>query len=100
MASWIPGNELCQKRIMLEKWIRRYFTGEQVPVVMTILSEYGSESWHREPDRVKRDSVIVSRGSIDALKATIVLAMQDYRDVLIGEEIDPWVICEIRKYGK
>ncbi len=59
---------------------------------MAILSEYGTEAWHLEPDRVKRDSVILSCGSTDALKSTIALAGKDYRDILIGEEIDPWVM--------
>ena len=35
-----------------------------------------------------------------ALKATIRLAMNDYRDVLIGEDVDPRVIGELKKYGK
>jgi hypothetical protein len=84
---------------MIEDWIKRYFTEEQLAEVLDILSEYGTEEWHREEERVKRDAVIISRGSIDKLISTIKLAMLDYRDVLIGEEIDKWVIGEIRKYG-
>jgi hypothetical protein len=84
---------------MIEDWIRRYFSEEQLADVLDILSEYGTAEWHREEERVKRDAVIISRGSIDKLRSTIKLAMQDYRDVLIGEEIDKWVIGEIRKYG-
>lgn len=83
---------------MIEDWIRRYFSEEQFTEVMDILSEYGIEEWHREEVRVKRDAVIISRGSIDTLRSTIKLAMRDYRDVLIGEEIDRWVIEEIKKY--
>jgi hypothetical protein len=82
----------------IENWIRRYFPKEKLWEVLGILSEYGTEAWHREGDRVKRDAVIISRGSIDLLKSTIKLARDDYRDVLIGEEIDPWVIGEISKY--
>ena len=47
---------------------------------------------------VQRDMVIISRGSLEKLTAAIELAKNDYRDVLIGEEIDPWVIGEIKKY--
>lgn len=83
---------------MIEDWIKKYFSEEQVPEVLDILSEYGTESWHREEDRVKRDAIIISRGSIEKLKSTIMLAKKDYRDVLIGEEIDKWVIGEINKY--
>lgn len=83
---------------MIEDWIRRYFPEEQLSEVLDILSEYGTEEWHREEDRVRRDAVIISRGSIDILKSTIKLAMRDYRDVLIGEEIDRWVIGELKTY--
>jgi len=83
---------------MIEDWIRRYFPEDQVTEVLDILSAYGTEQWQREQERVKRDAVIISRGSIEKLRATVQLSMLDYRDVLIGEEIDPWVIGEISKY--
>ena len=83
---------------MIEDWIRRYFQEEQISQVLEILSEYGTESWQREPERVRRDAIIISRGSVDTLRSTIQLAMRDYRDVLIGEQIDNWVIGEIKKY--
>jgi hypothetical protein len=89
---------MCSGKQMIEEWVRRYFSDEQFAEVLDILSAYGTEEWHREPERVKRDAVIVSRGSIDKLRSTMKLAMQDYRDVLIGEEIDAWVIGELHKY--
>ena len=73
---------------MIEDWIKRYFSEEHLAEVLDVLSAYGTEEWHREKERVKRDAVIISRGSIDKLRSTIKLAMLDYRDVLIGEEID------------
>jgi hypothetical protein len=83
---------------MIEEWVRRYFPGEQVAEALAILSCYGKEEWHREQRRVKRDAVIVSRGSLEALRDAISLADRDYRDVLIGEEVDEWLIGELRKY--
>jgi len=83
---------------MIEDWIKRYFSEEQIPEVLDILSDYGTESWHREEDRVKRDIVIISAGSMEKLKATVMLAKNDYRDVLVGEAIDPLVIGELSKY--
>ena len=83
---------------MIEDWIKRYFSEEQIPEVLDILSGYGTESWHREEDRVKRDIIIISAGSMEKLKATVMLAKNDYRDVLIGEAIDPLVIRELSKY--
>jgi hypothetical protein len=81
---------------MIEDWIRRYFPEEEFTQVLDILSMYGTEDWHREAERVKRDAVIISRGSLDRLRSTIRLAMIDYRDVLISEEVDRWVIGEIK----
>ena len=78
-------------------WIRKYFAEAQVQEVLKILSAYGKESWHREPERVKRDAVIISRGSIDKLREAVNLAMTDYRDILIGEEVDPWVIDQLKQ---
>jgi hypothetical protein len=83
---------------MIENWIRRYFPEEQLTEVLDILSRYGPEDWHREEERVKRDAVIISRGSPDVLRSTIQLAMMDYRDVLMSEEMDAWVIGEIKKF--
>jgi len=34
---------------------------------------------------------------MEKLKSTILLAKNDYRDVLIGEEIDPWLMKEINR---
>ena len=83
---------------MIEEWIQRYFPEEQLADVLALLSGYGTETWHREVERVQRNMVILSRGSLEKLKAIIELAKNDYRDVLIGEEIDPWVIGEIKKH--
>ena len=83
---------------MIEDWIKRYFPEQQLAEVLDILSGYGTASWHREEERVKRDMVIISRGSVEKLASTLELAKNDYRDVLIGEEVDPWVIGELNKY--
>jgi len=85
---------------MIEDWIKRYFLESQLNEVMEILSEYGSENWHREQERVKRDAIIISRGSIDKLKDTVRIAKNDYRDVLMGETVDKFVIEEIKKYSQ
>jgi len=82
--------------MMNEFWIKRYFPEEKFAEVLDILSQYGKEEWHREEERVKRDALIISRGSLDALKSAIKLATIDYRDILIGESVDPWVIQELK----
>jgi hypothetical protein len=74
---------LSPAKQMIEDWIKRYFAEEQLAEILDILSEYGTEEWHREEERVKRDAVIISRGSIDKLRSAVKLAKLDYRDVLI-----------------
>ncbi len=83
---------------MIEDWIRRYFPEAELKEVLDILSVYATEDWHREEERVKRDAVIISRGSLDRLRSTIKLAMIDYRALRIGEQIDKWVIGGIKKF--
>lgn len=82
---------------MIEVWIRIYFSDMQMDEVLAILSAYGKEEWHREEERVKRDAVILSRGSIELLRSAIGLARRDYREILVSEEVDPWVIGELGK---
>lgn len=79
----------------LEDWIRRYFKADECAGVMSVLEEYGAQPWHKEADRVRRDAVICSRGSIKRLRQIIASANQDYRDVLAGEEMDPWLMQEL-----
>lgn len=67
---------------------------------MAALGEYGGETWHRERRRVWRDAVIVSRGDMAALRERLELAKRDYRDILVGEEVDPWLIGELKKWGR
>jgi hypothetical protein len=59
---------------MIEDWIKRYFPAEQLGEVLDILSAYGTEKWQREEERVKRDALIISRGSLEALEKSIALA--------------------------
>ena len=83
---------------MVEHWVRRYFSKTQVAEVMEILATYGTETWHREPERVCRDLIMMSRGSMAKLKELTELAKTDYRDILVSEEVNPWVIGELKKY--
>lgn len=84
---------------MTEVWVKRYFKAEEAAAALQLLAAYGTEEWHREPDRVKRDAVIVSRGSLERLRDAVETAKTDYRDVLVGEEVDHWLIAELRKWG-
>jgi hypothetical protein len=63
---------------MIEEWIRGYFSEERLTKVLDILSEYGTEEWHREEERGKRDGLIISKGSIDVLGQKISIIGRKY----------------------
>jgi hypothetical protein len=66
--------------------VRREFAEERFGVVMTVLNEYGMETWEREKPRVQLAALKLSNGNLKALKRHITLAKQDYRDVLAAAE--------------
>jgi hypothetical protein len=51
-----------------------------------MLSEYGTEKWHREPIRVQLAALKVANGSVQKLRACIESAKRDYRDALAAAE--------------
>jgi hypothetical protein len=65
----------------VERVVRRDFPADCVPEVLAILREYGTESWQREPHRV-RLAVKLAAGNIERLRFQIETAKGDYRDVL------------------
>ncbi len=54
----------------------------QLKGVVDLLSEYGDEDWHKEPDRVHRAILRLSEGDLEELKHLLAAAKTDYRDVL------------------
>ena len=47
-----------------------------------MLNEHGTESWHREPHRVRPATLKLAAGSLGRLRYYIEGAKCDYRDVL------------------
>jgi hypothetical protein len=54
--------------------VRREFAEEQFGVVMTVLNEYGIETWEREKVRVQLAALKLANGDLKALKRHITLA--------------------------
>lgn len=73
-------------RADVERVVRRDFASEQYDSVMSILAEYGCESWHRELSRVQLAVLKLAAGSLDVLRREIETAKGDYRDVLVYAE--------------
>ncbi len=62
--------------------VRDTFAEEQVPVILALLREYGTEEFHHEPDRVHRAIVKLGQGRVDHIRRYLNVAKADYRDVL------------------
>lgn len=73
-------------RADVERVVRRDFPPGQFDSVMSVLAEYGSETWHRELPRVQLAVLKLAAGRLDALRREIETAKRDYRDVLAYAE--------------
>jgi hypothetical protein len=62
------------------------FAGDDLELVLSTLAEYGDETWHREPERVLRDVLLLAAGDPDEVARLIAYAKTDYRDVLYWAE--------------
>ena len=97
-ASVVLGEERWWNEV-LATWLGRYFLAEQVPEAMALLAQYGHGSSQEQTDRVKREAVVASQGSLDALRATIRLAIKNCRDLRTSAELNPWVAGAIEWRG-
>jgi hypothetical protein len=53
---------------------------------LAILDTYGTESWHREKDRVQLALLKIAGGDIEKLRLETRAAQSDYRDTLVPAE--------------
>ena len=58
----------------VESVVRRDFPADRVAEVLTLLGEYGTESWPRESDRVRLAALKLASGSLDMLSQEIEVA--------------------------
>ena len=66
--------------------VKRDFSNKQFDAVMSILNEYGLESWQRGVNRVRLAVLKLAGGDLPALRCEIDVAKSDYRDVLAYAE--------------
>lgn len=70
----------------VERVASRDFPMENSREVLAMLSEYGTDSWHREIARVRLAALKLAGGDLSRLRSAIETAKRDYRDVLAGAE--------------
>jgi hypothetical protein len=73
-------------RADVERVVRRDFPPDQFDSVMSVLAEYGTQTWHRELHRVHLAVLKLAAGSLDGLRREIETAKSDYRDALANAE--------------
>ncbi len=70
----------------VDRIVRRDFVNDEYDAAMAILSEYGTEKWHRERERVQLAALNTANSDIQRLRSCIESAKLDYRDILIAAE--------------
>ncbi len=79
-----PAPEITREDI--ERLVRRDYGHDSAPGVLKMLEEYGTEGWHREPERVRAAILKLSGGKLEKLRHNVETAKKDYRDVLAYAE--------------
>jgi hypothetical protein len=75
-----PKPEVTGKDV--ERVVHRDFTKDRSQEAFSILSEYGTDDWHKEPARVRLAALKLAAGDLGRLRNAIDTARSDYRDVL------------------
>src|SRR5262245_34281367 len=70
----------------LERILARDYAADALPEIRELLRRYGTESWQREPLRVRMACLKIAGGSMAALRQAVGVACADYRDVLATAE--------------
>ena len=82
MSQHIPS----VSRADVERIAARDFPPHQVPQVLKALSFYGTESYHREVDRVHLDILKLVAGEFNQIAQETENACFDYRDTMVAAE--------------
>jgi len=73
-------------RELVQRLIRRLFSGVPEATVLELLDQYGAESYERDRDRVQIAILKLIGGDLKRLAETVALAKADYRDALAAAE--------------
>lgn len=73
-------------RELVMKKAKDVFPKEDVSKIMSILDQYGVDSYERERERVQIAILKLSEGDMKELEESVKAAKQDYRDVLAWAE--------------
>jgi hypothetical protein len=71
---------------IISQKISQYWPDLEIQEIITILNQYGSESYHKEIQRVHLAILKLSEGQLNLLKHYLEIALSDYRDVLAWAE--------------
>ena len=68
---------------------RALFGEQSLTDILSLLDEYGRESYELEENRVKLAILELSEGDKEKLEYFVKIAKTDYRDVLAAQELGP-----------
>src|SRR5690242_20513614 len=66
----------------------KLFPEEDIALLMSVLDDYETQAHQHERERVQMAILYLSEGTIDGLFHHVLVAKQDYRDVLYWAEYD------------
>jgi hypothetical protein len=78
---------MATSRLEVEALANALFPDLGDGVVISLLDQYGAEAHERERDRVQLAILRMSNGDVDKLLTYIAAAKEDYRDVLMWDEM-------------
>ena len=75
----------------VERIARRDYPADRVPEVLSMLNEYGTATWQRDPHRVRIAILKLAAGNTERLRYEIEGAKCDYRDILAAAEYPDYI---------
>ena len=87
-------------RSKVREKIARYWPDEDPEAIMSVLNEYGIESWEGWRTRVYLAILKLSEGDKDRLPGLVKMAKADYRDVLAYAEYPEEMRTDVLEFRK
>ena len=74
----------------VERIVRRDFPATEVYAILSMLAEYGRDTYHWEPLRVRIDILKIANGDPSLIRGLVDNAKGEYRDAIFFAEYRRW----------
>ena len=80
--------------------MKALFPNHDPASILSLLDEYGTQSWQRERERAQLDILKLSGGDLEQLRHYLNIAKSDYRDVIFLAEAPEFTVLGIADWMK